>query len=403
MKKNSILIVLSGVIYVIIIVLSSLYVITPGVNKLKEGNAIKELTYDEKTKLIDEINSKYINLEKEVNEKYAPSIDDVNKKYDELGVNVKEKYDNLEKEISEKYDKKEKELNNSINNNRVAQNNEFFANGLSKKYYELSDKGMELQKEKSSLNLKEREEINDNEKLESDELRTNENNRISEIDTINENKDSELNRLNEKKTNEINSINNQNIDKDSIKKEGFSKILIGVGIILIPILYLVIVFNKLTHLSNSVKEKWSQIDVLLKQRADLIPNIVETVKGYTKHEKETLSDVTKARNDVIKASTKEEEIETNKNLSNAVSKLMVLQENYPELKANTNFMDLQNSLREIEDNISLYRQQYNSYVLKYKNKLEMFPSNIVADIFNFKPELFFEIDDDDKNNPTIRL
>ena len=159
----------------------------------------------------------------------------------------------------------------------------------------------------------------------------------------------------------------------------------------------------MTHLSNLVKEKWSQVDIFLKQRTDLIPNIVESVKGFTGHEKSTLTNITKARNQVIKATTKEEEIEANKNLSNAINKLLFLQEDYPELKANTNFMNLQENLKEIENNISYARQIYNKAVLKYKNKLEMFPSNIIADIFNFKPELFFTIDSDDRENPNINF
>ena len=225
----------------------------------------------------------------------------------------------------------------------------------------------------------------------------------AEIETIKSNQSSELDRLRKNKDNEIYNINNQNINKSYIKTKGILSILIGSIIILIPIIYIILIFNKLTHLSNLVKEKWSQVDIFLKQRTDLIPNIVESVKGFTGHEKSTLTNITKARNQVIKATTKEEEIEANKNLSNAINKLLFLQEDYPELKANTNFMNLQENLKEIENNISYARQIYNKAVLKYKNKLEMFPSNIIADIFNFKPELFFTIDSDDRENPNINF
>lgn len=381
MKKNWMLIITSSIVYLAIITLSIYYAIIPGINKLKEVNTIKELTYEEKTKLIDEINQKYILLEQDVNNKYTPSIKEIN-----------DKYSNLEQQIKDKYDQKEQEINNKISDKEVARNNEFFKNGLSKKYYNLSDEISTLRNEKWEIDSQERKEIDNNDDL-----------KEAEIKTIKSNQSSELDRLRKNKDNEIYNINNQNINKSYIKTKGILSILIGSIIILIPIIYIILIFNKLTHLSNLVKEKWSQVDIFLKQRTDLIPNIVESVKGFTEHEKSTLTNITKARNQVIKATTKEEEIEANKNLSNAINKLLFLQEDYPELKANTNFMNLQENLKEIENNISYARQIYNKAVLKYKNKLEMFPSNIIADIFNFKPELFFTIDSDDRENPNINF
>ena len=381
MKKNRMLIITSSIIYLAIITLSIYYAIIPGINKLKEVNTIKELTYEEKTKLIDEINQKYVLLEQDVNNKYTPSIKEIN-----------DKYSNLEQQIKDKYDKKEQEINNKISDKEVARNNEFFKNGLSKKYYNLSDEISALRNEKWEIDSQERKEIDNNDDL-----------KEAEIKTIKSNQSSELDRLRKNKDNEIYNINNQNMNKLSIKTKGILSILIGSIIILIPLIYIILIFNKLTHLSNLVKEKWSQVDIFLKQRTDLIPNIVESVKGFTEHEKSTLTNITKARNQVIKATTKEEEIEANKNLSNAINKLLFLQEDYPELKANTNFMNLQENLKEIENNISYARQIYNKAVLKYKNKLEMFPSNIIADIFNFKPELFFTIDSDDRENPDINF
>lgn len=381
MKKNWMLIITSSIIYLAIITLSIYYAIIPGINKLKEVNTIKELTYEEKTKLIDEINQKYVLLEQDVNNKYTPSIKEIN-----------DKYSNLEQQIKDKYDKKEQEINNKISDKEVARNNEFFKNGLSKKYYNLSDEISALRNEKWEIDSQERKEIDNNDDL-----------KEAEIKTIKSNQSSELDRLRKNKDNEIYNINNQNINKSYIKTKGILSILIGSIIILIPIIYIILIFNKLTHLSNLVKEKWSQVDIFLKQRTDLIPNIVESVKGFTEHEKSTLTNITKARNQVIKATTKEEEIDANKNLSNAINKLLFLQEDYPELKANTNFMNLQENLKEIENNNSYARQIYNKAVLKYKNKLEMFPSNIIADIFNFKPELFFTIDSDDRENPDINF
>lgn len=381
MKKNWMLIITSSIIYLAIITLSIYYAIIPGINKLKEVNTIKELTYEEKTKLIDEINQKYVLLEQDVNNKYTPSIKEIN-----------DKYSNLEQQIKDKYDKKEQEINNKISDKEVARNNEFFKNGLSKKYYNLSDEISALRNEKWEIDSQERKEIDNNDDLKEEEIKTIKSNQSSELDRLRKNKD-----------NEIYNINNQNINKSYIKTKGILSILIGSIIILIPLIYIILIFNKLTHLSNLVKEKWSQVDIFLKQRTDLIPNIVESVKGFTEHEKSTLTNITKARNQVIKATTKEEEIEANKNLSNAINKLLFLQEDYPELKANTNFMNLQENLKEIENNISYARQIYNKAVLKYKNKLEMFPSNIIADIFNFKPELFFTIDSDDRENPNINF
>ena len=403
MKNKKVIGIICLLIFITIITLSSIYFIAPGVNKLKEASSIKELTFDEKTVLIDEINDRYIKLEEDINNKYSPSIDTINKKYDDLKVTIEDKYNKLELEIEDKYKKEEKDLNNKINDNKVLQNKEFFANGLSKKYYELSDKGMELSKEKSSLDSKKRDEIRNNDKLKSNELTVNENDRKKELGTIEKNKNNELMRLNSSKENEVNDVNNRTTNKEKIRNKGIKKIIIGSIIILIPFVYIIVVFNKLTKLLNSVKEKWSQVDVLLKQRADLIPNIVETVKGYSTHEKNTLTNITKARNQFVNATTKEDEINANKNLDSAVSRLLVLQEDYPELKADTNFMGLQHNLSEIEDNISIARVEYNSAVLKYRNKLEMFPSNLIASIFNFKPELFFEIDDNEKKNVKINF
>lgn len=340
-------------------------------------------------------------LEKSTNEKYSPSIEEINQKYDNLEKTTKENYDKLETEIKENYDKQKKEITSSISSVEYSKTKEFMANGFSKKYYQLQDKWDELYSQKSELDSKEREEISNNNSLETKELSKLEQNKKTELKTVEENKKLELTRLKEKKEQEVEKINNQNIDKSGIRNKGLLKIIIGIVIILMPLLYIISVFNKLTRLANKVKEAWSQVDVLLKQRSDMIPNIVEAVKGFSTHEKGTLTQVTKARNQVINASTKEEEITANKNLSSAINRLLFLQEDYPELKADTNFIDLQNNLKELENNISIYRQLYNRTVLKYKNKLEMFPPNIVANIFNFKPEVFFEVEEIDKENPNI--
>lgn len=167
-------------------------------------------------------------------------------------------------------------------------------------------------------------------------------------------------------------------------------------IVVILIVLLCIGYNQLIRLKNMVKDQWSQIDVLLKRRCDLIPNLVETVKGYAKHEKETLEAVINARNKSVTANSISDSTIANSELTNALNKLFALSEAYPDLKANTNFIDLQKNLKETEDKIAYARQFYNDTVLKYNNKVEMVPTNIVAVLFGFKKYDFFEISDEDR-------
>ena len=150
-----------------------------------------------------------------------------------------------------------------------------------------------------------------------------------------------------------------------------------------------------------VKDQWSQIDVQLKRRFDLIPNLVETVKGYAKHESETFEAVIKARNTFLSAKTPEEEMAANGELTKVMSKLFALSENYPELKANTNFLQMQNDLKDVEDKIAYARQFYNDVVLKLNNKVEMFPSNLVAGIFKVSKEKFFEAAEAERENVKV--
>ena len=162
-------------------------------------------------------------------------------------------------------------------------------------------------------------------------------------------------------------------------------------------------YNGLVKLRNKVKDQFSQIDVQLKKRSDLVPNLVETVKGYSKHESETLEKVIQARNTYLSAGTPDEKMKSSGELTQAISKLFALAESYPDLKANTNFLDLQNQLKEIEDKISYARQFYNDAVLMYNNKIEMFPSNIIAGMFHFTKEEFFEADDKERKNVEVKF
>ena len=180
-------------------------------------------------------------------------------------------------------------------------------------------------------------------------------------------------------------------------------IIVLIVLIVLIALYIGKTYNALVRLRNKVKDQWSQIDVLLKRRADLIPNLVETVKGYAKHESETFEAVINARNKVVGAHGTEEEIKANGELTKALGRLIAVAEAYPELKANTNFLDLQANLKETEDKIQYARQFYNDAVLKYKNKMEVFPSNIIASMFNFEKEAFFEADEASKEVPKVQF
>lgn len=174
-------------------------------------------------------------------------------------------------------------------------------------------------------------------------------------------------------------------------------------IVVLIVLYVISAYNGLVRLRNMVKDQWAQIDVQLKKRADLVPNLVETVKGYASHEKETLDAVVSARTKAISAQTKEAEIEANGELSNALGRLLAITESYPDLKANANFLELQKDLKDIEEKISYARQFYNDVVMKYQNKIEMFPTNIIAGMFGFKPETYFEATEADKEVPQVKF
>ena len=179
-------------------------------------------------------------------------------------------------------------------------------------------------------------------------------------------------------------------------------IIVGIVVLLI-ILYVISTYNTLIKLRNRVKDQWAQIEVQLKRRFDLIPNIVETVKGYAKHESDTLKGVIEARNKFTVAGTKEDEMKANNELTGAIRQLFALSESYPELKADTSFLKLQSNLEETEDKISSARQFYNDTVLSLNNKVELFPSNIVAKLFGFKKEAFFEAEAEAKTAPQVKF
>ncbi len=175
------------------------------------------------------------------------------------------------------------------------------------------------------------------------------------------------------------------------------------AIVVLIVIYVVATYNKLVVLRNRVRDQWAQIDVQLKRRFDLIPNLVETVKGYTKHESETLENVVKARNTFLSATTPEDEMNADGELTKAMTKLFALSESYPDLKANTNFTELQQELQQTESKIASARQFYNDTVLTYNNKIEVVPSNIIASMFKFKKETFFEANETERENVQVKF
>jgi LemA protein len=170
-------------------------------------------------------------------------------------------------------------------------------------------------------------------------------------------------------------------------------LLIFIAIIVVIGLFFVSIYNSLVGLRNRVKNAFSQIDVQLKRRHDLIPNLIETVKGYMTHERQIMENITKYRSQAMGANTVGEKATAEGLLSGALGQLRVQVENYPDLKANQNFLALQEELTSTENKISYARQAYNDQVLFFNNKIQMFPSNIVAGMFSFKAEEFFEVED----------
>ena len=166
-----------------------------------------------------------------------------------------------------------------------------------------------------------------------------------------------------------------------------------IGVVVVLLIIFLSIYNGLVRRRNQVKNAWAQIDVQLKRRYDLIPNLVETAKGYMKHERETLESVTKARNlaQQLASAGAGERAKAEGELSSALSRLLAVVENYPDLKANQNFLALQEELTSTENKISFSRQYYNDSVLRYNNQTQMFPSSIVASMTGFKASEFFEV------------
>jgi len=176
-----------------------------------------------------------------------------------------------------------------------------------------------------------------------------------------------------------------------------------IGIVALLIIYFIAQYNGFILLKTRIQEAFSGIDVQLKRRADLIPNLVETVKGYAKHEKTIFSEVTKARSFLMKAESLEEKAKANDMLTGALKSLFAVAEAYPELKASENFKDLQRQLEDTEDKVAYSRQFYNANVLDFNAKVQVFPSNIIANIFGFKAYEFFAATEEERKKITINF
>lgn len=177
-------------------------------------------------------------------------------------------------------------------------------------------------------------------------------------------------------------------------------IIILLGIILV---YGIIIYNNLTKWKNLVKEAFSTMDIYLKKRWDLIPNLVEIVKGYAQHEKDVLEKITELRTNNYEEMSKDKKININEQITNNLSKIVAIAENYPELKSSENFSQLSKDLTKIEDEIANSRKYYNGTVRIYNNKIQMFPSSIIANIFGFKESKMFEANIEEKNNIKVEI
>jgi LemA protein len=174
-----------------------------------------------------------------------------------------------------------------------------------------------------------------------------------------------------------------------------------IGLIVLAGFILVGMYNGLVRSRNRVKEAWSGIDVQLRRRASLIPNLVETVRGYAEHERETFEEVTKARSQLENATGAAESGVANNMLTGALRHLFAVAENYPELQAAENFRELQRELSDIEEKIAFARQFFNSNVLSYNNRIQTVPNNIIANMFNFEDEEFFEADEEGRAEVSV--
>ena len=180
-------------------------------------------------------------------------------------------------------------------------------------------------------------------------------------------------------------------------------IIVAVAVVVILLLYVICTRNSFVKANNSVEEAFSTMDVYLKKRWDLIPNLVNTVKGYAAHETSTLEKLVSMRTSTYSSLSTEDKINANNELSNGISKLLAIAENYPDLKANQNFLNLSNELADTEDEIANSRKYYNAVVKNFNNKVQMFPSNVIAGMFGYKKKTMFEAAQFERQNVKVEF
>lgn len=356
------LLVIGGTIF-----LSSYYLIIPGIKKYNEANKIVILTADELSMKRDEIINEYNKLEEDLNNKYINLNSALDKEYSDLEAAVRNKYDQMETEIRSKYTKKMGEDG----------------------WY---DEQVQMQKEISALS-----------NPKSNELSSLYSEKSEKKSNLFFSKSKEESELNNKEENELNSITNNASNKLNAKLVAFIYIIGGILILIYVFIINIKMINKLVKFKNNVKNSWSQVDVLLKQRYDMIPNILSTVKGYSKYEKSTLDSITKLRESINNNSSQNNIIKANYKLNQDIEKILLLKEAYPELKANSNYVELQKELLEIENKIADARTNYNNNVLKYQNTIMAIPTNLWASILNYKEEPYFGIKDTERENIDVNF
>lgn len=189
------------------------------------------------------------------------------------------------------------------------------------------------------------------------------------------------------------------------EKGGNSMLILIIGIVLVVVIsgFVISTYNDMIRLRNAVKNSFSQIDTQLQRRFDLIPNLVETVKGFATHEKELLENVTASRSGYMSAASNEEKLAMNNQLTSTLKSLFAVAENYPQLKADTNFLKLQDELSETEEKVAYSRQFYNDAVTIYNNRIQMFPANLIAGMFGFKEEALFDAAEAAEEAPQVRF
>ena len=180
-------------------------------------------------------------------------------------------------------------------------------------------------------------------------------------------------------------------------------IYIVIAVLVLLVIYALIMYNSFVKQNNKVREAFSTMDVYLKKRWDLIPNLVEVVKGYAKHEKETLKEIVEIRKGSYDKMTDEDKLKANESIKNDISKIMAIAESYPDLKASEDFIDLSNQLSQVEDEIANSRKYYNAVIRNYNIKIEMFPNSIFAKIFGFKTKSMFEINSDEREDIKVDI